>query len=94
MPTHFVVILTDDQDLASLGYMPKLAARSDLLHFPNAYMQVGLCGPSRAALLTGQYDTHNGVTSDSNTEALERVEDPRDGAHRGGVEVLVLREVS
>jgi len=57
---NFVVVLTDDQDPASLAAMPHV--RRDLGHagvtFANAFASAPECCPSRVSLLTGQY-VHN-----------------------------------
>ena len=57
---NLVLILTDDQDLASLGLMPRtlelLAARG--LTFSQHFVPLSLCCPSRATILTGLYP-HN-----------------------------------
>ncbi len=57
---NIVVILSDDQDMTSMAYMPrtldKLAAHGT--SFTNHLVSNPICGPSRATLLTGQY-AHN-----------------------------------
>ncbi len=57
---NLVIILTDDQDLSSLAYMPKtlelLGAQG--MTFRNYFVPLSLCCPSRATLLTGLY-AHN-----------------------------------
>ena len=58
---NIVLILSDDQSPESVPYMPKLAARTDLIDFRNAYLNVSLCCPSRATILSGQYSHHTGV---------------------------------
>lgn len=60
---NFVVILTDDQDTASVSYMPRL---NDLLidrgtSFSRFYVNIALCCPSRASLLRGQYSQNTGI---------------------------------
>jgi N-acetylglucosamine-6-sulfatase len=62
---NLVLILTDDQDLATMVHMPivrdRLAARG--LSFNNAFVTDSLCCPSRATILTGQYAHNHGVQS-------------------------------
>ncbi len=57
---NLILILTDDQDLSSLQYMPKtlelLGAQG--ITFRNYFVPLSLCCPSRATLLTGLY-AHN-----------------------------------
>src|SRR5688572_3032919 len=57
---NFVFILTDDQDTATVQYMPRL---QELLveqgtTFENMFVTNPLCCPSNVTLLTGQY-SHN-----------------------------------
>ena len=60
---NVVVVLTDDQDAASLkvmkGVKRKLGNRGAT--FKNAFAVYPLCCPSRATLLTGQYPHNHGV---------------------------------
>lgn len=57
---NVVVLMTDDQDSASLRFMPSvqrlLAARGT--SFTNSFVSYPLCCPARATYLTGQY-AHN-----------------------------------
>ena len=59
-PPNIVFILTDDQDVESIKYMPQV--RSLLAEqgttFENAFVTDPLCCPSRATFLRGQY-AHN-----------------------------------
>ena len=59
-PPNIVRILTDDQDMSSMAVMTKtqalLGARG--VTYTNAVVNLSLCCPSRATLLTGQY-AHN-----------------------------------
>ncbi len=61
---NIVLVLTDDQTLDT-AHMPYLSSRTDWIDFPNAFENVALCCPSRATLLTGQYDTHSGVINNT-----------------------------
>lgn len=61
-PAHpnFLIILTDDQDTASVRLMPnvqRLLAREGVT-FTNAFVTTSTCCPSRVSLLTGKY-AHN-----------------------------------
>jgi len=62
---NFVVVLTDDQDRASLAVMRHvqraLGARG--VTFENAFVSAPECCPSRVSLLTGQYVHNHGVIS-------------------------------
>ena len=66
---NIVMILTDDQDVQSgmLAYMPHLqellAARGT--SFPNNYVPLSLCCPSRTTILRGQYPHNTGVLTNS-----------------------------
>jgi N-acetylglucosamine-6-sulfatase len=62
---NVVVVMTDDQDRASMAVMPtvkrKLVARgTEFTRFFTTYPE---CGPSRATFLTGQYAHNHGVLS-------------------------------
>ncbi len=66
---NFIIIYTDDQQYNGVGYtgnnviktpfMDKLASKS--MQFTNANVAFALCSPSRAAMLTGRYNSANGV---------------------------------
>lgn len=66
---NFIVIYTDDMQYDGVGYtgnevirtpsIDALAAQS--LRFSNANVAFALCSPSRAAMLTGRYNSANGV---------------------------------
>ncbi|MEW6270962.1 MAG: sulfatase [Thermodesulfobacteriota bacterium] len=64
LPPNVVLIVTDDQNLASLAHMPKvrveLADRG--VTFANAFVTTPVCSPSRASILTGLQARHHGVT--------------------------------
>ena len=59
---NIVFLLTDDQDVTaySLDYMPKLnkLLRSEGMEFLNYFVSTGLCCPSRATIIRGQF-CHN-----------------------------------
>ncbi len=58
---NIVVIVTDDQSYESLQAMPYVNGRTDWVRFDNFFLNVPLCCPSRATLLTGQYAHKHGV---------------------------------
>lgn len=62
---NIVVILSDDQDAASVQNMPKLIdlIAQNGLTFTNAFAQFSLCAPSRVTWLTGQEAHNHGVLS-------------------------------
>jgi arylsulfatase A-like enzyme len=57
---NIILILTDDQDVDSMAYMPNV--QSQLVQqgttFTNYFVNISLCCPSRATILRGQYG-HN-----------------------------------
>ena len=60
---NILFIMTDDQDVGTLQYMPRL---QELLvgqgtTFENAFVTSSICGPSQLTSLTGQYTVHHGV---------------------------------
>lgn len=64
---NIILILTDDQDEASLAYMPKLNSllKDQGTTFSNFFFNYALCCPSRATILRGQY-MHNHKIEDNN----------------------------
>jgi len=67
---NIVFIFTDDQRYDALGAVDKamhtpqldrLAARG--VRYANAFVTLSICSPSRAAVMTGQYGSVNGVTT-------------------------------
>lgn len=64
---NVLVIMTDDQDAASLPVMRNLMSfpRGSWVHFTNAFANDAICSPSRATLLTGQYSHRHGVISNA-----------------------------
>ncbi|MCA1726715.1 MAG: sulfatase, partial [Actinobacteria bacterium] len=77
---NLVLVLTDDQSLDSLPHtpaaMPWLQGRlqdpaDHWINFSNGFVQVPMCCPSRANILSGQYSHHNNVTSNSEGQRLD-----------------------
>lgn len=58
---NIVVFLTDDQTMEAFRRMPYVNSRTDWVTFDNAWINNALCCPSRATILSGQYDTHTNV---------------------------------
>ena len=58
---NIVVVLTDDQSVESIARMPYLSGRADWVTFDNSFLNVALCCPSRATILSGQYSHRTGV---------------------------------
>lgn len=57
---NFVIVVTDDQDLETLQYMPRVKARlaAQGTTFTNMFVTTPQCCPSHVSILTGQYP-HN-----------------------------------
>lgn len=68
-PRNFVIIVSDDQRLDMMSYMPLTQARifDQGVTFSNAYITTPLCCPSRATILTGMY-VHNHRVYDNYTQ--------------------------
>jgi arylsulfatase A-like enzyme len=70
-PPSILFVLTDDQRWDGAGFASDGAVlspgldqlRSRSIHFTRAYAVYSLCSPSRAAILTSQYGTRNGVNA-------------------------------
>jgi N-acetylglucosamine-6-sulfatase len=60
---NIVLIMTDDQDAASVSTMPQTMAlmAQEGTTFASSFANFPLCCPSRATLLTGQHSTNHGV---------------------------------
>ena len=60
---NIVFIMTDDQDIATMQYMPRvqelLAAQG--VTFANSFVTSSICCPSNVTALTGQYTFNHGV---------------------------------
>ena len=67
-PPNLIVIMTDDQGYADVGFngckdipTPNLdSIASNGVNFPNGYVSYSVCSPSRAGLLTGRYQQRFG----------------------------------
>ena len=79
MPTHaealtakpnIVFILTDDMRKDDLKYMPKTRnlLQENGTSFRNAFVSDGLCCPSRATIMRGQYAHNTGVWSNRESD--------------------------
>lgn len=71
---NIIFILTDDQRYDAMGFMgaypfletPNIDRIADEgVHFTNSFVNISLCGPSRAAFLTGTYPHVNGVNTNA-----------------------------
>lgn len=64
-PPNVVVVLTDDQTLEQLRWLPDTSARLAAAGttFTNAVVSNSECCPSRATLLTGQYSHNHGLVT-------------------------------
>lgn len=60
---NIVFFLTDDQRAVDLSKMPWLRKRKDFTKFTNLFTNNSQCCPSRAGMMSGLYDHHNGVES-------------------------------
>jgi N-acetylglucosamine-6-sulfatase len=60
---NVVFILADDMRKDDMKYMPKTRTRLGAagMQFENAFVSYGICCPSRATILTGQYAHNHGV---------------------------------
>jgi N-acetylglucosamine-6-sulfatase len=71
---NIVLIVTDDQTMESVARMPYVSSRTDWISFDRAYINNGLCCPSRATILTGRYDTHTHVGTNVDGHLLDERE--------------------
>ncbi len=65
---NIVVIVTDDQTVDSLPYMPYMRQQlqaGNYINFTQAEVNNSICCPSRATILTGQVDTRTGVMNNA-----------------------------
>jgi N-acetylglucosamine-6-sulfatase len=93
---NVVLILTDDQDRASVDVMPRL--RREVAEqgttFTDAYATTPECCPSRATIFTGQYTHNHGVISneppDGGFAAFDDSNDLPVWLHRAGYETAYV----
>jgi arylsulfatase A-like enzyme len=71
---NIVLVLTDDQTMGSVARMPYVSSRTDWISFDRAYISNGLCCPSRATILKGQYDTRTLVGTNAQGMLLDERE--------------------
>jgi len=60
---NLILIVTDDMDMASLPYMPRVKAllTDHGTNFSNSFVSQPVCGPSRGSILTGRYAHNHGM---------------------------------
>lgn len=60
---NIVFIMTDDQDVSSIEYMPQVQALlvEQGVTFNNSFVTSSICCPSNVTALTGQYNFHHGI---------------------------------
>jgi arylsulfatase A-like enzyme len=60
---NIVFIMTDDQDVGTMQYMPRVKAllADQGVTFNNSFVTSSICCPSHVTALTGQYNFHHGV---------------------------------
>jgi arylsulfatase A-like enzyme len=66
---NILLILTDDQDMASLAYMPKVKVllADQGVQFSRFFVNVPLCCPSRSNILLGQYSHNSHILTNART---------------------------
>ena len=71
---NFVLVLTDDMEVAPVGYMywTKTLIRAQGVAFQRAYVASPLCAPARATILTGRYPQNTGVRRNSHKAYYEQ----------------------
>ena len=79
---NFVFVLTDDQSVATLPYMPavreNLATRGTT--FENFVLTLPTCCPSRATFLRGQYAHNHGISGAAGADGQEFADSGLDGS--------------
>jgi hypothetical protein len=98
-PLNFLVILTDDQTVASAAFMPTLQERivGEGVWFDNAFATSPLCCPSRSSFLSGRYTHNHGVLTNSEPRGgathFDDAQDDRRLARRGRIPHWSLRKI-
>lgn len=69
---NVILVVTDDQTLESLSRMPFMGSRNDWVRFSNASLNVPMCCPSRATILSGQYAHHTGIDDQNGQDFDDR----------------------
>lgn len=95
---NIVVIYTDDHRWDALGESgntnintPNLDKLVESGHyFPNSFVTLSICSPSRAAFLTGQYGSRNGVMSQSSNTVNEDIKSVAEYLKEGGYRTSVF----
>lgn len=64
---NFLFLITDDQDIETLQYMPRLHELlvDQGMTFTNMFVTEPLCCPSHVSILTGQYPHNHGILSNN-----------------------------
>lgn len=100
LPPNFVVVLSDDQRWDTIPYMPRLTdeVANHGVVYRNAFVNTPICGPSRAAFLSGRYAFENGVRSnesaaDSFAEATSIAPRLHDAGYRTGLYGIYLADL-
>lgn len=71
---NIVLIVTDDQTMESVAKMQYVSSRTDWIDFREAFVQNALCCPSRATILSGQYDTRTQVGNNAQADLFNAKE--------------------
>jgi N-acetylglucosamine-6-sulfatase len=88
-PPNIVLILTDDQTYESVAKMPYVSSQQ-WVTFSHAYAENALCCPSRASILTGQYDWHNNVVNNSTAQRLDETNTVATWLHSAGYRTAMI----
>lgn len=68
---NIIFFLTDDQRYTDVRMMPWLSNNKNFSKLKSLYVNNAQCCPARAALLSAQYDHHNGVQSNGMVEEFD-----------------------
>jgi arylsulfatase A-like enzyme len=62
---NIVFIMTDDQDVGTMQYMPRVQEllADEGVTFENSFVTSPICAPSNATALTGQYNFNHGIVN-------------------------------